>query len=105
MVFDQSVDFRDSKNNMPNNFLSMASMVKTCNTFGLKVVDLYQSLDIRFVNGTIDYVLERESRFTLITDFAVLNCNQQSDHAPLNFVVKGYNSLSSKCEYNDTKYR
>jgi endonuclease/exonuclease/phosphatase family metal-dependent hydrolase len=55
--------------------------------------------------STIDYVLARESHLTLITDFAVLNFNQWSDHAPLHFAVKCNNNLLSKHEYVETKNR
>ena len=55
--------------------------------------------------STIDHLLARECHFTPNTDFAVLNFNQWSDHAPMHFAVKCNINLLSKHEYVETKYR
>ena len=108
-IFNGEIDFDDYLPDVP---LSRASSDKTCNAFGLKLIDLCKATGCRIANGrlgkdaengmltyvsgkgasVIDYLLVRENDFSCINDFNVHEFNEWSDHAPLSF------SLS--CNFN-----
>lgn len=105
--FDRNIDQVDSDDYIPDEPLSRASSDKTCNSFGLKLLDLCKSSCIRIVNGrlsndcgvgsftfasgqgasVIDYVLAKERDFVSINRFTVCDFNEWSDHCPLTLSI------------------
>ena len=99
------MDSDDYVPDVPDVPLARASCDKTCNTFGLKLLDLCKSTCFRIVNGrlghefgngaftfasrqgpsVIDYVLARECDFTNINMFSVHDFSEFSDHCPISF--------------------
>ena len=91
------------------NQLGRASQDSVCNPRGIKMLDLCKSLSLRIANGRlghdfnkgeltyfsqhsqsiIDYLVLKESDFSLIHDYCISDINSHSDHAPLYFTIFG----------------
>jgi exonuclease III len=126
--YDRNIDLFDSDDYIPDVPLSRASCDKTCNSFGLRLLDLCKSSGIRIVNGrvshdcgvgsytfasrigasVIDYILAKECDFVYINSFMVHDFNEWSDHCPISMSLccnskldKHFNDSYCKYKWND----
>ena len=116
IVCDSVNDHMDSDEYVPDVPLARDSWDKTCNTFGLKLLDLCKSTCFRIVKGrlghefgngvftfasqqgasVIDYVLARECDFANINMFSVQDFSGFSDHCPISFSLNCYVQFNEK---------
>ncbi len=99
-----------------------ASLDKSLNSNGVKLLDICKGASFRIVNGrignsdqytflsnngcsVIDYLLTKESNFSQIQQFYIQRFNEWSDHAPLCFSLLCNNRLHSEEKQSDTKYK
>lgn len=107
IVCDRLVDFLDDASYSPDTQFDRKSMDSTCNSHGLKLLDLCKATSFRIVNGrigqdfngeltyinhmgssVIDYLLVNEKDFHCINNFRVDQFCEWSDHCSLSFVIK-----------------
>ena len=106
---DANVSDIDDYDYRPDNPLGRASQDSVCNPRRTKMLDLCKSLSLRIANGRlghdfnkgeltyfsqhsqsiIDYLVLKESDFSLIHDYCISDINSHSDHAPLYFTIFG----------------
>jgi hypothetical protein len=115
----------DDESYVPDKCISRASLDKTCNSYGVKLIDLCRSTNIRLVNGrlyknnnvgmytyvsqngasVIDYVLTNEKKFSNISYFCVQQVNEFSDHAPIEFSLHTKYRIPVQQEKVDINYK
>jgi len=127
----QDCILHDSVNNIiddicyiPDTTLVRASRDKTCNNFGVKLLDLCKSTCLRIVNGrlcddnnvgeytytssqgasVIDYALTKECLFNNIHSFKIGNPNEWSDHSTVSLSLRCNISSYTNTPENETKF-
>lgn len=118
---DINVNSLDGYEYRPDTPLRRASKDVICNTRGLRLIDMCKALSLRIANGrlgsdfnvgdfsyysrqsqsTIDYLVLKESEFSLIHDFQVGSFTQYSDHAPLYFTISSCNAKRPSNRFDD----
>ena len=119
---DKNLENIDLEENIPDRPLARASLDKTCNNQGKRVLELCKSNQLRIANGrlgnvlntstftfmnsqtatTIDYLLLCERDFNTVSKFCICDFNYLSDHAPLDFTISCFNPVVR--DYNDNFY-
>jgi len=108
---------------LPDEPLARASLDKTCNAFGNRLLDLCISTGIRIANGrlyrdhmignntffsrlgssVIDYLLTKPCNFAKLSDFMVHEFNVWSDHCPISFSLH-CNTVNQNCVDNSESF-
>ena len=111
----------DSARYVPDTPLLRASVDNVSNNHGLQLLDLCKSTSLRIANGrtdsgknftyfcrtgssVIDYLLLKQDNFGCICDFCVLEFNEFSDHAPLQFALNIGQEKDKENKHPSTAY-
>ena len=108
IVCDRYVDSIDDDDYLPDVPLPRRSLDSTCNSHGIKLLDLCKSTSLRIANGrlgsdhqigtytytchtgssVIDYLILSQHDFSHIANFKIGSFCEWSDHAPLSFDIR-----------------
>ena len=116
--FDANINGLNSADYKPDVPPCRASDDQTLNTQGVQILELCKSTGLRICNGryyncksgafnfvgnngcsVIDYLLTRVCDFDRLTLFGIMEINEFSDHAPLQFAFKTYSDLNTNIEH------
>ena len=124
ILFDKFNIEIDDIDYIPDNPIPRSSLDKTCNSFGVKLLDLCKCTGLRIVNGrlyndnlgsytyastqgasVIDYLLTKECCFSTIDNFTIQSFNEWSDHSPISFTLRCKLFNKESTESVGTRYK